>query len=264
MSDPEKKDSSSTPPKEEPEPTKIKVSVDRSKEVDALHEELEGIKAELKAAKDASEAEKKTLSDEKTRIETELAEKKAILEQQALAAIEKEKTDILELAKKGKLTDEQINEIEVKLEKPQNVGLVKDFVTMLVSAAEKQTPPPKEKEPPKTPSGKAPITPPSSGGDEFATSREVIDDIYRKVQNPRNYTKEEVEEAKKKRDQLLTSLIAGKAWSDLKAGQRLSQSKIKITECPMCKGTIVGEVPETCPYCKFKFSKTGDVRPEER
>lgn len=253
----EKKES--TPPKEEQ--TKIKVTVDRDKEVDSLQQELAGVQAELKAAKDANEAEKKTLSDEKKRIEDELAEKKAILEQQALAAIEKEKADILDLAKQGKLSDEQINEIEAKLEKPQNIGLVKDFVTMLVSTIAKEKPP--EKELPKTsPSGKAPITPPTSGGDEFTTSRELIDDIYRKIQYPTQYTKEEVEEAKKKRDQLLTSLIKGKSWEQLKAGQRLSP--FKIMNCPNCSGTIIGQIPDTCPYCKFKLSKTGDIRPEEQ
>lgn len=258
----EEENKTASPPKEEKteQPTKIKVEVKRDPEVDALHEELERVKAELKSTKDATVTEKQTLEEAKKKIEDELREKTAILEQQALAAIEKEKTDILEMAKDGKLTDEQINEIETKLEKPQNIGLVKDFVTMLVSAT-KETPP--TKEPPKTPpSGKAPITPPTSGGDEFTTSREVIDDVYRKIQFPDKYTKEEVDDAKKKRDQLLTSMIKGKSWEQLKSGQRISA--YKIIACPNCGGTIVGEIPDVCPYCKFKLSKMGDVRPEEQ
>jgi hypothetical protein len=256
-----------TPPKEEPtketptESPKIKVSVERSKEVDSLHEELERVKAELKAAKDLGEAEKKTLSDDKTRIENELKEKRAILEQQALAELEKVKAEILDMAKKGKLTDEQINEIEAKLEKPQNVTLVKDLVTMMVSTIKETPPPPKE--PPKTPSGKAPIIPPTSGGgDEFNTSREIIDDIYRKIQFPTQYTKEEVEEAKKNRDKLLTAMIKGKSWEQLRAGQGMKTFKIR--NCPNCSGTIIGEIPDLCPYCKFKLSKTGDIRAEEQ
>jgi len=231
-----------------------RVEISRDPEIDSLQQELAKAKADLEASKKLSVDEKKTLEDEKKRIEDELKEKKAILEQQALTQLEKERSDIMELAKKSKLSDEQISDIEKKLEDPKSVGIVRDLITMLSSTTKEVVPPKKP-----DPSGKAPITPPPSGegGEGFETKRAMIDELYKRAYYfPQEYTKEQVEDAKKKIETLLRSMIGGKSWKQMQEGERLPT--FKIMECPKCRGTIIGEVPEKCPYCKFNFTKTGD------
>jgi rubrerythrin len=254
MSDEETPKPPQTPPeKDEKKVVTHKVEIGRQPEIDSLQEELTRTKIELTKVKEGQEGEKKKILDEKTQIEQELKEKKAILDKQALDTLEKEKESILDLAKKSNLSDEQITEIEAKLTKVENVSIVKDMITMLVSATEKPIPPAK------TPSGKAPITPPlkEGGTDEFDNQRAMVDELYRRAYYaPQEYTKEEIVDAKKKIETLLRSMIEGKSWQQLKGGQRLPA--FKLMQCPKCSGTIVGEVPEKCPYCKFNFAKTGD------
>lgn len=242
---------------EQPDEKKIvhKIEISRQPEIDSLQAELQKAKTELETSKKLSVDEKKVLEEEKKRIEDELKEKRAILEAQALSQLEKERNDIMELAKKSKLTEEQISDIEKKLEDPKSVGVIKDLITMLASNV-KETPPDKKKE---TPSGKAPIIPPSSGevGEGFETKQAVVDELYKRAYYfPNQYTKEQVEDAKKKIETLLRSMITGKSWKQMQEGERLPA--FKMMECPKCHGTIVGEVPERCPYCKFNFTKTGD------
>jgi len=242
---------------EQPDEKKVvhRVEISRQPEIDSLQAELQKTRTELEASKKLSVDEKKVLEDEKKRIEDELKEKRAILEAQALKQLEEERNSIMELAKKSKLSDEQISDIEKKLEDPKSVGIVKDLITMLASST-KETPPEKKKE---IPSGKAPITPPPSGeaGEGFETKQAMVDELYRRAYYfPNQYTKEQVEDAKKKIETLLRSMIGGKSWKQMQEGERLPA--FKMMECPKCRGTIVGEVPEKCPYCHFNFTKTGD------
>lgn len=242
---------------EQPDEKKVihKIEINRNPEIDSLQAELQKAKTELEASKKLGADEKKVLEEDKKRIEDELKEKRAILEQQALKQLEAEKNDIMELAKKSKLTEEQISDIEKKLEDPKSVGIVKDMITMLASTV-KETPPEKKKE---VPSGKAPIVPPPTGegGEGFETRRAVVDELYRRAYySPHEYTPEQVEDAKKKIETLLRSMITGKSWKQIQEGERLPA--FKMLDCPKCHGTIIGEVPEKCPYCKFNFTKTGD------
>jgi len=240
----------------EPEEKKVvhRVEISRQPEIDSLQAELAKVKADLDASKKLSVDEKTAFEGEKKRIEDELKEKKAILEAQALTQLEKERNDIMELVKKSKLSDDQISDIEKKLEDPKNIGIVKDLITMLASSMETPATPPKKPDP----SGKAPITPPpKEGGEGFESKRAVVDELYRRAYYfPQEYSKEEVEDAKKKIETLLRSMIGGKSWKQMQEGERLPV--FKMMECPKCRGTIVGDVPERCPYCKFNFAKTGD------
>jgi hypothetical protein len=253
--DKNKKPKDGETPLEEEKGKKIihRMEVDRTPEIDSLHAELEKIKSEKETLEKAQVDEKKKTEAEKKVIEDELKEKKAILEKQSLDQLEKTKTEILDLAKKSKLSEEQISEIEKKLEDAKNVGLVKDMITMLASSI---------KEPPKTkppPDGKASLTSPPSGedGETFENKVAMIDELYKRAYYAsQEYTKEQVDDAKKKIETLLKSLISGKSWQQMKDGQRLPA--FKMIECPKCHGTILGEVPERCPYCKFNFAKTGD------
>ena len=243
---------------EQPDEKKVvhRVEISRQPEIDSLQAELQKTKTELEASKKLGVDEKKILEDEKKRIEDELKEKRAILEAQALKQLEEERNSIMELAKKSKLTEEQISDIEKKLEDPKSVGIVKDLITMLVSSTKETPLEGKKKE---TPSGKASIVPPSSGeaGEGFETKQAVVDELYKRAYYfPNQYTKEQVEDAKKKIETLLRSMITGKSWKQMQEGERLPA--FKMMECPKCHGTIVGEVPERCPYCKFNFTKTGD------
>ncbi len=261
-----------------PEVKVTKVTIDRSPELEALRKEKDDA---LKAAGDkatALEAEKKALADEKAaleaekkRISDELEEKKNVLAQQALAEFEKEKTAIMEMLKDSKLTDEQKAEIEEKLQTPKNLEVVKSLITMMADAIK----PPASggsgeggegagagdggSKPP-APKGKAPFIPPT-GAEQFEDKVAMVDELYRRAYyEPHLYTKEQVEEAKKKIDTLFQTLIGSKSWKQLKEGNEIPRHLVKMQACPKCGRTFIGELPPKCPTCGFNFTKTGNYQ----
>lgn len=223
--------------------------------------------AKLKAEHD-KELEEKEKELEKMRVEKEKAEeelntKTAILEKAAIERFEKEKNDILELCKNSKLNEEQVAEIEEKLQTPEDISKVKSLVNMLVSFIPKEEEKLEGEKPKKIPQGKAPITPPPEG-DQYEGGVQMIDSLYdmaygRHLDGKWKYPEKQRSEADMKVRQLIQSLIDGKSWKQMKEG--IGIDKIMSTiKCPGCGRTIVGEVPDKCPYpdCNFNFAKTGD------
>lgn len=209
----------------------FRVEVDRSPEVE--RERLEKEKAEQKV-KD---------------LEAKLTEKDAILGQQALDAMEKRKTEIMDMARKGKLTDDQIAEIEEKMTDPKAVESIYTMVKIIsdnVSAVKKELP--------RIPSGKASITPPRHEGEDYDSEKELIADLYRKAYDPKaraTTTMEERAEAVEKINQLWSSL--------LKNPTKTSNKRIfDLSECPQCgfvNETLrnKAETEITCAKCGMKY-----------
>jgi len=238
---------------------KIQINVSRQKEIDELQKEIAEQKVAMEAKETKWEEEKQKLEDEKTATNEVLAEKKAILEKQALEQFEADKKEIMELAKDGSLTDEQMAEIEERLASPKNLEIVKGLITMLVpkvvAKVEGET-----KDGKKPPQGKAPFTPPKDAK-EFANPEELIGSLYNKAYYDPKATIQQKKEAVEKIDKLFTSLIEGKAWAQLKSGLG-RYPEAKISECPRCGEIILGE-PDKCPKCKVdlqqKMRKRGEV-----
>lgn len=239
---------------------KIRVDVTMTKEMKDIQEQLRIAKNELESVTTKSTAEKEQLLGDKEKIETELKEKTAILEQQALDEFEREKKTLLELASKSKLTKEQVDEIEKKLSTPKNLEVVKGIMEMMLSAI---TSPPEEKEkdkekkPPAPPSGKATFTVPD-GSETFANNVAMIDELYdRAYYHKDKYTPEQVSDAKRKIDTIFQSLISGPSWDAMKKGEKIPLPKIMA--CPKCGTTIIGELEDKCAKCGFSLGKTGDA-----
>lgn len=273
-------DDKNKPPTDDKKPLVTKIEIDRSAEVEAIRKEKEAaeakaleatqaLEAEKKRSEDAkkiTDDEKKVIEDAKTAAEDELKEKKSILAQQALEAYEKEKTQILDLIKDSKLTDEQKGEVEEKLKDPKNLETVKSLITMMAAAIK---PPEKkgdddkggdDKGGEKKPlAGKAPPFVPPTDAETFETKVEMVDEYYKRAYyKPQLYTKEQVDEAKAKIDELFRSLIGGKSWKQLRSGMKLPLPQ--MMSCPKCNKTFVGELPPRCPQCAFNLSRTGDYQ----
>lgn len=248
---------------------KIQINVSRDKEIEALQKELAEFKLAMEAKEEKWEEEKQKLEDEKVTTVEELTEKKAILEKQALEAFEKDKKEIMELAKSGSLSDEQLAEIEEKLSSPKNLSIVKGLITMLAPKKDGDGEGDKgtgegtnEKKPP---AGKATFTPPKDAK-QYENPEALIGELYHKGYYATDVTLQERNDAREKIDKLFEALIGGKAWAQMKAGYSGSGSErfpeAKITECPRCKEIIVGE-PLRCPKCgvdlQQKMRKRGEV-----
>ena len=246
-------------------PTKVKVEIDRSPEVEAIRKEADDARKALETATKKAEedkkqfdVDKKTLEDAKKKINDELEEKKGILAQQALTEFEKEKASIMDLVKDSKLTEDQKAEIETKIQDPKSLATIKSLLGMMVTAIQEPAATPEKK---KEPTGKATITPPidNTGKEHFEDKVAMIDELYKRAyDHPELYTSQEVADAKFKIDTLFKTLIGSKSWSQLKAGQNLPIQQ--IMSCPKCNRTFVGELPQKCPTCLFNFTKTGDFQ----
>lgn len=246
---------------------KLKISVDRDPEITALQEELAQLKEKSKADTKAWEDKEKTLAEEQKGIKGELKEKTEVLEKQALEKFESEKAAILKLCADSNLDEDKIAEIEEKLAKPQNLELVKGLVNMMVSLKPKETPDPKEgkgngegkdpKKPPKV-KGKSTFTPPE-GAKTYEDERAMIDGLYEMAGNKQGkYTVQEQKAADAQIDMLFKTLISSKSWQQMRAG--ITIGKHEIMACPKCGKSIIGKVPDRCPYCNFNFTKTGDIK----
>lgn len=111
-----------------------------------------------------------------------------------------------------------------------------------------------------TPTGTASMEAPDFGNISNKEAQiKIIDDIYKILRNPKNHTKDEINEAQKKRATLLKSMITG-ASSKALLGEQLvpkGHAKIERMDCPQCGATIdtshYGNVV-TCPTCGKEFS----------
>jgi hypothetical protein len=234
---------------------RIKIAVSRDPEITALQAELAELKEKHGTDQATWEADKQKLEGEKVQITDELVEKRAIIQKKSMEDFEKEKQAILTIARSTKLTDAQMAEIETKLTTPANLEVVKTMVNLLSTVVQtvEKTPP---KAPPEPPKGKATFIPPTDA-EQFEDNVEMVNSLYdRAYYNPKKYTKEVVEDAKRKIDELIKSMTTGKSWGQLKLGGSLG--KIQLMACPKCGNIIKGEVPQRCPKCNFNFQRTGD------
>lgn len=190
---------------------KVRIDINRSAELEALRKEKD---------------------DEIDRLKTELEEKKNIIEQEALTELEKEKKAVLELLNQSDLSYEQRAAIEDKLENPANLELVKSMLG--VKSTKKRAP-----------YGKSTILPSNSGGAENTII--LLDQIYDKIQHPQKYSSIEVEQAKAQRDTLLTSMIEGPSFQDLKEHGSKPVEKHSFMTCPKCGATLMDT--EKCYAC---------------
>lgn len=232
---------------------KIQINVSRQKEIDELQKEKAELEAKFDLERKEREEREQKLEDEKVKIQEELTEKQAILEKQALEAFDKEKKELLELARGRSLSDEQMAEIEEKLTTPERLEMVKSLVAMLAPKLPEEKPLEAEK---KLPSGKATLVPPERKGDSevFADPEALIADLYYKAYYAREgeVTVQERKQAIDKINKLFGALIGGKAWKQLRGGERMPANK--ITECPHCHEIIVG-TPATCPKCGWDLQE---------
>lgn len=171
------------------------------------------------------------LRNEKNALESELQEKKAILEAQAMTQLEKDRTEIMDMAKIGKLTDEQIAEIQEKLEDPKQLESIKMMVKIISDSVEKvKTDLTKKKD---APSGKASLTASKGNGTNYETKAELINDLYfRAYDTKAHVSAEEKEDAKQKIDQLWKSFMGNKTKTSMPT-EELAKV-LDITMCPSC------------------------------
>ena len=240
----------------------IQINVSRDKEIEALNKRNAELELKAKQIDDEREAEKLKLEDEKKAIKEELEEKQAILEKQALEAFEKEKAEVIAMAKDRELSDEQMTGIEERLTDPEKLEMVKSLIGMLAPKAEIKPP---EKLVGKPPAGKASITtPPTRQGSSevYDTPEKLMTALYWKGYYARDgeVTVQERADARKKIDQLFSALIEGKAWEQLRGGKKRLPNQ-KVTFCPRCHDIIVG-TPDKCPKCghdlQEKLRKQGE------
>lgn len=241
----------------------IKVEVALTEEIKKLMNEKRDLETALAASKTTSDKEKTDAGVEKKRIEDELADKKATLEQIYLEKFEADKQGILKAVKESSLKPEQIKEIEEKIQTPAQLESVKGIIALLLSGIKpmKEEKGDKEEDKGKQPpvAGKAIIgfTPPTDA-ETFESKVAMIDELYnRAFYKSKEYTVEQVTDAKKKIDTLFQSLINSKSWTQMKQGKTLEIPQ--LLACPRCGATVIGEIPEKCPKCNFKFGKLGDV-----
>jgi len=201
---------------------KIRIEVDRSPEIERI-----------KLERDA--------------FERELIEKRAILEAQALAELEKSRTEIMDMAKIGKLSDDQLAEIEQKLEDPKQVESIKMMVKMISDSVEKvKTELPKKK----IPDGKTSIIPPNKSGQQFETESEVITSLYFTAYDPKaGATAEQKRDAIDKINQLWTTMLKNPV-------SRQPRKIIDVSACPQCghvNESPRGSIVITCEKCKNQY-----------
>jgi len=245
---------------------KIQINVTRDPEINALQKELAELRTKKESDEKAWEEEKKTLAEKQEGITGELKEKTDVLEKQALEKFEAEKAAILKLCQDSGLGEDKIAEVEEKLAKPANLEIVKGLVNMMVALKPKETPDPKEgkgegkgDKPKKAKvKGKSTFTPPE-GAQGYESERAMIDELYEVAANrEKKFTIQEQKAANAKIDALFKTLIGSKSWQQMRAG--ISIGKHTIMACPKCGKTIIGDVPDRCPYCSFNFTKTGDIK----
>jgi len=199
----------------------IRVEVDRSPEIEQLRLEKEALAQEL-------------------------TEKRAILEKQALTEIEKSKTEIMDMARIGKLTDEQLAEIEEKLQDPKNVEPIRKMVEIIKDNIEKvKNDIPKLK----IPYGKASLTAPTGKGTEnFSDEKELISELY-KTASDRSKTPEERKDAQDHIDILWKSLLKN-------PNKRTVGKSVDVSMCPQCNNvneSARGQSKITCGKCGFEY-----------
>jgi len=115
-------------------------------------------------------------------------------------------------------------------------------------------------EKPKTqiPYGKSSIIPPK-GEMEYSSQAEMVDKLYDTAYyNSRKYTPEEVEDAKKKIETLLKSMIGGSAWKEMRERGTTPIEKHKISACSKCGYTKIDT--DICPNCSYNPKEKQAVR----
>jgi len=102
--------------------------------------------------------------------------------------------------------------------------------------------------------GKSTMGLPSSGV-EFESQRAMVDDLYHTAYYDSTKTDQEKKEAIAKIGTLVTSLIEGKSWNQLKKGKSMDK-RTEFQACPKCNATIdlnAGEIG--CYNCGWKPKK---------
>jgi len=280
MVDGDNKDKNPTDnPKDEPEvvdktdKSKIRLEISRDPEIDALQKELAKLGQEHDALKKKTEDDEQKWIDEKGELEDKITVMTAEKEKRAMELFEQEKTDIVKLCEDSGLAEDKVNEIKEKLDSPQKLETVKALVEMMIAVMPKPAddggqstakPNPDDDDTAgKKPQGKAVITPPTALSQEEEDAVKIIDDVYHVLNNPQQYTPQQIKEAETKRKTLVNSMIKGKSWSELRKGMTIGN---RVTmACPSCGRTIVGErIPNNCQNCGFDFTKTDDIPSRRR
>jgi len=109
-------------------------------------------------------------------------------------------------------------------------------------------------------SGKAQIDR-TQGNQEFASHRELLDNVYSILNHKNRYKKEEVEEAERMRRQLLKSMLDGQSLKTMKKNGKTIYAHTNLLMCPTCEReshittTIDLEKESECPKCGYKVKQ---------
>ena len=108
------------------------------------------------------------------------------------------------------------------------------------------------------PYGKSSIIPPK-GEESFNSQAEMVDSLYdRAYFSSQKYSKEEVDEAKQKIEQLLRSMIGGSAWKEMRERGTSPIEQHKLSACPKCHFTLVDT--SKCSNCGYDATEKQKVR----
>lgn len=171
-------------------------------------------------------------------LKRKLAEKEDLLKRVALEKFTKEKDELLEQARKAGLDEDKIATIEDAIVDPSSLEVTKEWVGIITKALGEGGN--DEDEERKLPSGRAPLQP--SG--RYESFRQLVDELYNTVQNPKAST-EEKKLANSKINQLFVSFIRGQKE---RLRQHGSISPIYVMDCPQCKSVMFGSHCESCGY----------------
>lgn len=192
----------------------------------------------------------KKLMEENTLLKQKITEQEALQTQINLDRWEREKTDMIRAYPKFKNAIESCQTPSV--------------LEQIVESAHRDSlgnPSTHNTENRQAPYGKAPIGFSGATSDKYESQVQMIDELYKRAYyNPSEYTKEQVQKAKKDIETLLRSTVEGKSWKQL--GERGNIQKLQAHSyeaCVKCNSTILdGEYPcQNCGYDPTKKSKEG-------
>lgn len=210
---------------------RIKISVDRSKEVEAERQKTE-------------EAEKRAKE-----LEARLQEKEAIIEQHATEQFAKEKEALEKQLKDAKMSEEEVLELMEKVDNPKSLETMQNLLPIMLEQAKKVE---KDLTSKKLPSGKSTNPSESGNSNEAKTEKEIIQRLYAKRYDT-SLTKQERDEVERQINQLWRSVMSNPSLSSLK---KEGGSKKDFSTCPTCQ--TLNESPSgskkvTCANCNKTY-----------
>ena len=200
---------------------KIKVEISRDAEIDSLQRDL------ADAERRANEGDKERIEAEKTQLVLELFEREKELQSQVYPNL---KSQI-----ESCHTPQELEDVLAGYGKPRAPAGKASMGEGSVYELRKQM-----------------------QDNENMTQTELLDSIYEKLNNPKKYSKDEIEFAHKQRRILLENMIKGGVLAEYRRQNRTVFKNKMITYCPNCEKNGIlttvdlNEVSE-CPKCGQKF-----------